>query len=406
MIPRIAARHGPVMVKDSTMTITGPGGRGGGGNLLATRLATRRFVLCLFVLLPYVTNSMLSVRRTIPTTRGYHPTGLGAFFDDGGGGGDPERSPSSSSSPGGGKNGNNGRVNGVIVGVGTNLPPRRNPSQSPIPLDPKDEALIQAQTAVSSLESALNSAVGSLENMQRQLQLRVTQLEKELENARDELAKTRMELSKSNNELASTRDELAKSRGDVAELEMALSSSEGASRRVEQLEAYVSTLLEENRNSEGGGGDGTTETANNGNSNNPWQIFSSSNQRVIPVLNDWIAIRGSNEGEVQISGKVSNHPTIPDGDAIVTSPLVDAGKAVEKKIITTLSGSKYRLATPMTLPASSSASVKITSGSSPSIAGGKKSSISSSSSPRRQALVRTRSSISIPDLTGGTIGNG
>ena len=53
---------------------------------------------------------------------------------------------------------------------------------------------------------------------------------------------------------------------------------------------------------------------------NPFQPFFSA-PKVIPILNEWIAIKGTNEGEIQISGKVTNHGVIPDGDAIVTSPL-------------------------------------------------------------------------------------
>jgi hypothetical protein len=85
---------------------------------------------------------------------------------------------------------------------------------------------------------------------------------------------------------------------------------------------------------------------------------SSSSSSTIPTLNDWIAIKGSAEGDVQISGKVINHPTIDDGDAIVTSPLIDPTSAKERKIVTTSSGSKYRLGAPLTLP-SSAASVDV-----------------------------------------------
>ena len=257
---------------------------------------------------------------------------------------------------------------------------------------------MQAQTAVSSLESALDSAVGSLENVQRQLQMQVMQLEGDLETTRVELGAARTELERANAELASTRDELIESKRARVELEKEASSGRDAARRVEQLEAYVATLKEVRTEMPAVPPvvlpAARKEAADD---NNPWQQIFSSNQRVVPVLNDWIAIRGANEGEIQISGKVANHPTIPDGDAIVTSPLVDPGGAIEKKIVTTLSGSRYRLASPMTMPSSDSASVKITS-SSPE----KK----RPPPPPRQQLVRARSSITIPDLTGGTIGNG
>ena len=88
---------------------------------------------------------------------------------------------------------------------------------------------------------------------------------------------------------------------------------------------------------------------------------------------------------------MTNHPTIPDGDAIVTSPLTDPAKASEKNIVTTLSGSKYRLGTPMTMPPSDAQSVTITSPKKP-------------APPQR--LIQARASVRLPDLTGNTLGNG
>ncbi len=248
----------------------------------------------------------------------------------------------------------------------------------------KDEALIQAQTAVSSLESALESAVTSLENMQQQLQLQVDQLQEELDTSKRELSNTQSELMQAKAELLKTQEELIRSQKVNMQLELALEQSKDAAKRADRLESYVTTL-KENSNAASAPPLPTKKE-----STDPWQLFATS-QKVIPVLNDWIAIRGTNDGEIQISGKVTNHPTIPDGDAIVTSPLVDASKAVEKKIVTTLSGSKYRLATPMNMPASDAASLTI------STPEKKKSS---------QQLIKARSSISIPDLTGSTVGNG
>lgn len=247
----------------------------------------------------------------------------------------------------------------------------------------KDEALIQAQTAVSSLESALESAVTSLENMQQQLQLQVVQLQEELDSSKRELSNTQSDLEQAKAELQKTQDELIRSQKINMQLELALEQSKDA-KRADRLESYV-TNLKENSNTASAPPLPTKKE-----STDPWQLFATS-QKVIPVLNDWIAIRGTNDGEIQISGKVTNHPTIPDGDAIVTSPLIDASKAVEKKIVTTLSGSKYRLATPMNMPASDAASLTITTPEK------KKSS---------QQLIKARSSISIPDLTGSTVGNG
>ena len=248
----------------------------------------------------------------------------------------------------------------------------------------KDEALMQAQSAVSSLEIALESAVTSLENMQQQLQLQVVQLQEELDASKQELSNTQSELNLTKIELQKTQEDLIRSQKINMQLELALEQTRDAAKRANQLDSYVTTLKETSNTASSPPLSAKKETTD------PWQLFATS-QKVIPVLNDWIAIRGSNDGEIQISGKVTNHPTIPDGDAIVTSPLIDSSKAVEKKIVTTLSGSKYRLATPMNMPSSDSASLTITSPEK------KKSS---------QPLMKARSSISIPDLTGSTVGNG
>jgi chromosome segregation ATPase len=113
-------------------------------------------------------------------------------------------------------------------------------------LELKDEALYQAQTAVSSLEKALESAVTNLENMQQQLQLRVLRLEKELRTTKGELTDTMGELQKTRTELQSTREELTQSREERDGLDWALGQSqEGqqkAETRVEELETYLATL--------------------------------------------------------------------------------------------------------------------------------------------------------------------
>jgi len=252
-------------------------------------------------------------------------------------------------------------------------------------LELKDEALMQASMAVSSLESALESAVTNLENMQQQLQLQVIQLDQDLETTKQELSSTNSELEQTKAELQDTQAELIQSQEEYNQLQLALAQSEEAAERVEELEAYV-TSLKQNENSAAVAPPPTKKES----TDNPWQFFSS-NQKIVPVLSEWIAIKGTNEGEIQISGKVTNHPTIPDGDAIVTSPLMDARKAAEKKTVTTLSGSKYRLGTPMAMPSSDSASMKIT---------------SSQKKKSPQQLIKARSSITIPDLTGNTLGNG
>lgn len=96
-------------------------------------------------------------------------------------------------------------------------------------LELKDEALLQAQSAVGSLETALNSAVSNLENMQQQLQLRVNDLERELES-------TKRELGSANNELGNTKSELVQSQRAL----------ENAESRIEQLEASLAVYEGEN----------------------------------------------------------------------------------------------------------------------------------------------------------------
>lgn len=114
----------------------------------------------------------------------------------------------------------------------------------------------------------------------------------------------------------------------------------------------------------------------------------------MPILNDWVVINGSVDGEVQISGKVTNHPEIPDGDAIVTSPLTDTTPPTEKKIVTTSSGSRYRLGAAMVMP-SSSTSVR------------ESRDVGSIAPKDANQLVKNFSrSIEIKDLSGETIANG
>ena len=273
-------------------------------------------------------------------------------------------------------------------------------------LELKDEALLQAQTAVSSLEAALESAVTNLEYIQEQLQLSVIDLEKELSSTKTDLSTTQNELDIAVSELQLAQQELMQSQRQFEELEFALGESEEAARRAElRAERLQSefTLLKENQESsrdmyDNGNRAGTA--AEKKTDNNPWNnLFqSSSAASAIPTLNDWIAIKGSTEGDVQISGKVINHPTIDDGDAIVTSPLMDPSQAKERKIVSTSSGSKYRLGTPLTLP-SSAASVDVNEA---------KNKFNQQKEERRQQiLARARTtSESIPEITSQTLGNG
>jgi len=57
-----------------------------------------------------------------------------------------------------------------------------------------------------------------------------------------------------------------------------------------------------------------------------------------PVISDW---RYQTDGS--ISGIVTNHPSIPDGDRITTSPIKDKNAIDENKLVQTKSGSKYKL---------------------------------------------------------------
>jgi len=59
-----------------------------------------------------------------------------------------------------------------------------------------------------------------------------------------------------------------------------------------------------------------------------------------PVISNW---RYSRDGT--ITGTVSNHPTLDDGDQITTSPVRNVESIVENSVVQTKSGSKYKLGT-------------------------------------------------------------
>ena len=65
----------------------------------------------------------------------------------------------------------------------------------------------------------------------------------------------------------------------------------------------------------------------------------------VPTLDDWEVM---NDGTVV--GTVSGHPAIEDGDVIATSPLKNPGGAAALAIVTTMSGSKYKLGVPSRRP--------------------------------------------------------
>lgn len=286
-------------------------------------------------------------------------------------------------------------------------------------LELKDEALLQAQTAVSSLESALESAVTNLEYMQQQLQLRVLDLEQELSKTKTDLSATQDELDIAVSELQLAQQQLTQSQREFEELEIALGESEEVARRAElraeRLSSELSLLKETQQTTTQGGQEQVgQERTNTKKKNQPpsWNnlfqgsagIISSASSSTIPTLNDWIAIKGSDDGDVQISGKVINHPTIDDGDAIVTSPLIDPTQAKEKKIVSTSSGSKYRLGKPLTLP-SSAASVDVVAAKNKFV----RSQQEQKQKEKQEILARARTSTdrsSLPEVTDQTLGNG
>jgi len=65
----------------------------------------------------------------------------------------------------------------------------------------------------------------------------------------------------------------------------------------------------------------------------------------IPEIEKWRILDGANAGCVQ--GFVKKHPTIPDGDIITTSPLKAPNAVGRSMIVTTSSGSKYKLLEPL-----------------------------------------------------------
>lgn len=60
-----------------------------------------------------------------------------------------------------------------------------------------------------------------------------------------------------------------------------------------------------------------------------------------PLIEDWKLLTNG-----RVVGKVKNHPTIPDGEVITTSPLAKPDIAGKGKTVTTGSGSKYSLGLP------------------------------------------------------------
>ena len=71
------------------------------------------------------------------------------------------------------------------------------------------------------------------------------------------------------------------------------------------------------------------------------QLFNSK----IPILDQWKVLTNG-----RVVGTVKNHPTIPDGDIITTSPILRPELAARRKMVATTSGSKYMLGIPGVKP--------------------------------------------------------
>lgn len=61
-----------------------------------------------------------------------------------------------------------------------------------------------------------------------------------------------------------------------------------------------------------------------------------------PLINNWKVLKNG-----RVVGTVKNHPSIPDGDIITTSPLAAPDLADRRKLVETKSGSKYQLGEPV-----------------------------------------------------------
>jgi serine/threonine protein kinase len=61
----------------------------------------------------------------------------------------------------------------------------------------------------------------------------------------------------------------------------------------------------------------------------------------MPIVDDWKILKSG-----ELVGTVRNHPVLDDGDVIKTSPLANPEGAAATKVVSTSSGSKYRLGNP------------------------------------------------------------
>ena len=62
----------------------------------------------------------------------------------------------------------------------------------------------------------------------------------------------------------------------------------------------------------------------------------------LPIIDEWKVLTNG-----RVVGTVQNHPSIPDGDIITTSPIQRPEAAARRKVVNTISGSKYLLGTPL-----------------------------------------------------------
>lgn len=63
----------------------------------------------------------------------------------------------------------------------------------------------------------------------------------------------------------------------------------------------------------------------------------------LPKIEEWEVLENG-----RVVGTIFNHPTIPNGDTITTSPISNPETAAPRKVVTTISGSKYQLGVPGT----------------------------------------------------------
>lgn len=62
----------------------------------------------------------------------------------------------------------------------------------------------------------------------------------------------------------------------------------------------------------------------------------------VPELDEWKVL-----GNGRVTGNVNHHPEIPDGNTITTSPINDPNLAAPNRLVSTVSGSRYKLGQPL-----------------------------------------------------------